>query len=66
MSSVHDIEAAIRRLPPERLAEFRAWFTEFDAELWDRQIETDVASGRLDKLAEEALADYREGRCKDL
>jgi len=48
------------------LAEFRAWFAEYDAELWDFQIERDVAAGRLDRLAEEALEDLREGRCKEL
>ncbi len=66
MSTVNEIEAAIRKLSPERLAELRKWFAEFDAELWDRQVERDVASGRLDKLANEALSDYREGRCTDL
>ena len=66
MSTVKEIEEAVRRLDPAELAAFRAWFAEFDAELWDRQIEVDVAEGRLDRLAEEALRDLREGRCTDL
>ena len=66
MSTVHDIEDAVRRLPPHDLAAFRAWFAEFDAEAWDRQLEADVAAGRLDALAEEALRDLREGRCTEL
>lgn len=66
VSNVNEIEAAIRKLPPESLAELRAWFAVFDAEVWDRQFESDVAAGRLDKLAEEALTDFREGRCKEL
>jgi hypothetical protein len=66
MSTVSEIEEAVRRLSEEDLAAFRAWFAEFDAALWDRQFEQDVAEGRLDKLAEEALADLREGRCTDL
>jgi len=36
-----------------------------DAEAWDRQIEDDVAAGRLDSLAEEALEDLKQGRCTD-
>ena len=32
---------------PEELAEFRAWFADFDGALWDRQIEEDVAAGML-------------------
>lgn len=66
MSTVQDIENAVRRLSPEDLAAFRSWFAEFDAQLWDRQFEEDVAAGRLDTLAEEALKDLREGRCTEL
>ena len=43
-----------------------AWFAEFDAAAWDRQFERDVAEGRLDALADEALRNAREGRCTDL
>ncbi|NES72956.1 MAG: hypothetical protein F6K24_51055 [Okeania sp. SIO2D1] len=63
---VEEIELAVSQLSPEELAVFRAWFAEFDAEAWDRQFETDVAAGKLDTLAEEALQDLREGRCTDL
>jgi hypothetical protein len=66
MSTVREIEDAVRRFASEDLAAFRAWFAEFDAEVWDRQLEADVAAGRLDALAEEALTDLREGRCSDL
>ena len=66
MSSVLEIETAVRHLSSHDLAEFRRWFAHFDAECWDRQIEGDVAAGRLDKLADEALADLAQGRCKDL
>lgn len=64
--STTEIEHAVQQLPPEELAKFRVWFAEFDAAQWDGQIENDVADGRLDALAEEALADLREERCKDL
>jgi hypothetical protein len=66
MSTVDDIEDAVRRLPPEELAAFRAWFAEFDAAAWDRQLSQDIAAGRLDSLGDEALADLRAGRCTDL
>jgi len=65
MSSIQEIEQAIRELSSEDLATFRAWFIEFDASFWDSQLENDVTVGRLDKLAEEALLDLREGRCTD-
>ncbi len=66
MSSVQDIEQAISRLRPEDLAEFRVWFAEFDAGVWDLQTEEDARAGRLDELANEALADLREGRGREL
>lgn len=40
---VINLEFAISLLSPEDLAAFRAWFTEFDAAAWDKQIEKDVA-----------------------
>ncbi|HED04531.1 MAG TPA: hypothetical protein ENI60_07180 [Candidatus Fraserbacteria bacterium] len=66
MSIVREIKDAVRQLEPEDLAAFRVWFAEFDASVWDRQLEEDVAAGRLDQLAEEALQDLREGCCTDL
>jgi hypothetical protein len=66
MSTIHEIEDAIRRLPDDELVAFRTWFAEFDSAAWDRQFERDVADGRLDALADEALRDAREGRCTDL
>jgi hypothetical protein len=66
MTTVGDIEAAVSKLSREDLSAFRMWFAGFDAEAWDRQLEQDVAAGRLDALAEEALRDLREGRCTDL
>jgi len=66
MSTIQEIETAVSNLSSEELSAFRAWFAEFDAEEWDRQFERDVAAGRLDALAEEALRDFRDGRCKNL
>ncbi|MEH2438912.1 hypothetical protein [Nostoc sp.] len=63
---VINVEFAVSLLLPEDLAAFRAWFAEFDAAAWDKQIEKDVAEGRLDALAQKALKHLREGRCTDL
>ena len=65
MSTVQELEAAVRQLSPEDRAAFRAWFAEFDAQEWDRQLEADVAAGRLDWLVDEALADRQAGRGTD-
>jgi len=65
MSTVQEIEEAIQQLsPPERTA-FRAWFAAFDSQEWDRQIENDVAAGKMDWLIAEARSDQQAGRCTD-
>jgi hypothetical protein len=66
MTNIETLEAAVSQLPPRDLAEFRRWFSEFDAAAWDRQIETDAASGKLDALAAEALSDYESGQAREL
>lgn len=66
MGNVKSIENAVESLPPMELAEFRRWFAEFDGTAWDSQIEQDAASGKLDRLAAEALADYRAGSAREL
>jgi len=66
VTTVETIERAIKQLPPEELAKFRRWFLEFDAAAWDAQIETDAAAGTFDLLAEEALAEYRAGKAREM
>lgn len=64
--STSEIEAAVAGLPAEELSRFREWFERFDADSWDKQLEVDVAAGRLDRLADEAIQDFRAGRCTEL
>ena len=59
MGNVKSIEKAVESLSPSELAEF-------DAAAWDKRIERDASSGRLDSLAAEALADYRSGAAREL
>ena len=66
MSKVENIEKEVQALTLAELTAFRRWFLDFDAQAWDRQIEEDVRKGKLDKLAEEALAAHRAGKSKEL
>ena len=66
MTTVAEITGAVRRLPKRELAKFRKWFAEFDAAAWDREFEEDVAAGRLEALAREALRDAGAGRTTEL
>mgnify|MGYP001225522746 CR=1 FL=1 len=58
MGKVEKLEQQIGALSPEELAQFRAWFLDFDWAAWDAQLESDVQAGRLDALAENALAEH--------
>jgi hypothetical protein len=66
MATVEEIEKAIENLSGRELARLRAWFEEFQAERFDDKIARDADAGMLDRLAEEAIADFREGRAREL
>jgi hypothetical protein len=66
MSTVGEIESALKALPVEKARAVASWLQDYlDAE-WDRQIEQDIAAGKLDRLAEQAQAHYGAGRTKPL
>ncbi len=62
MSKLEAIEKKVSGLSADELSEFRRWFAEFDAAVWDRQIERDVKAGKLDALADEAVRDHAAGK----
>ena len=64
--TLDQIEKAIADLSPDQLAQFRAWFMEFDAKVWDEQLAKHAAAGQLDRLATEALADHEAGKSTPL
>jgi hypothetical protein len=66
MTKIEKLERDIRGLSPQELAAFREWFAAFDSAAWDQQLEQDVKAGRLDALADAALADHRAGRSQKL
>jgi hypothetical protein len=61
MTALEQLERQILELSAAELAEFRAWYARFDADAWDRQIVADDAAGRLDALADDALAQHSAG-----
>lgn len=66
MTTLAEIEAAIKELPKTDVHQLSAWLQEYLADMWDQQMEADVASGKLDKLIAEAEADITANRVKDL
>ncbi len=55
MSRVDEIKAAIETLPDGDYAQLRQWFSQKDWQDWDRQIEADSETGKLDFLVKEAF-----------
>ena len=48
--TIQEMEVAIRNLSPKELDDLMAWFEEYYAQVWDKQIDDDANSGRLDNL----------------
>ncbi|MGA9421911.1 MAG: hypothetical protein WBW61_06075, partial [Rhodanobacteraceae bacterium] len=66
MGTVEQIELQLAKLSPQELARFCAWYSQFDADAWDQQLEQDAGSGKLDALAEAALQAHAAGTTKPL
>ena len=66
MWTVEQIEAAILQLPPDEFRHLQEWFFELDEQRWDEQLKQDVADGKLEALAQEAIADFEAGQYRQL
>jgi len=59
-----EIKTAIKALSEQEKCELNAWLQASPSDDWDRQMEADAASGKLDNLMREAEEDYRSGRTR--
>jgi hypothetical protein len=66
MTRVEHIEQQIQGLSPEAFTQLRNWLLEQEWEEWDREIERDSESGKLDRLMNQALADHRAGKSRPI
>ena len=66
MSEIEQLEKTVSNLSPKDLAQFRAWFLEFDERVWDQQIEADFKAGKLDPLIAEARAEFEQSKARPL
>ena len=64
--TITELEQAVTQLSEQELIRFRAWFDGYYAQMWDKQIEADAKSGRLDKLIPEVNEEYNAGLSKPL
>jgi hypothetical protein len=66
MSTLEEIERAVESLPPDKLAQFRTWFDQFEAALFDAKIARDAENGTLDRLVAESEQDFHEERYNEI
>lgn len=66
MTRVEQIEQAIDSLPTDEYRQFRAWFLERECTEWEKQIEADSNSGKLDFLIDEANNEKVQGKLRQL
>ena len=66
MTRIQEIESTILSLPKSEYEELRSWFLERDWDEWDREIEEDARTGKLDFLVREAADAKRKGRLREL
>lgn len=66
MSKLLEIEAAIQQLPGQEARQLAVWLQAYLDERWDRQLEADLAAGKLDRLIARAEADIAANRVRDL
>ena len=64
--SVEELESVVSRLSADELSRFSEWFEEFLADQWDRQIEQDVHSGRLEAAVTRSNQRFDAGQCTPL
>lgn len=66
MSTLKQIEEAILTLPPDEFQQLMQWVSDLDYQRWDEQLEKDIADGKLEDLAQEALAEFKAGHCRTI
>jgi hypothetical protein len=66
MSHLELAKNEIEQLTPSELTQLKEWFTEFANDAWDKQIEQDSLSGKLDGLIQEALEAKAAGKTRPL
>ena len=66
MTMLVKIEEDIKNLPDNEFSQLRQWFQDFESKRWDKQIENDINSGKLDDLAKNAINDFKNGKFKTI
>ncbi|WP_414512391.1 hypothetical protein [Nostoc sp. PCC 9305] len=66
MLTLEQIESAILQLSPDEYKKLIEWFADLDYQRWDKELEKDIADGKLEALAQEAIAEFKAGHCREI
>ena len=66
MTTIEQLQTKIEAPPEEDFVRLRRWFAEKDWELWDGQLQYDVAAGKLDFLRKEASETTAQRKLREL
>jgi hypothetical protein len=66
MSYVEELESKILELPKQDFALLRNWLFELDDSQWDKQIASDLKTGKLNQLINTAKAEMAAGTAAKL
>jgi hypothetical protein len=66
MLTLEQIESAILKLPSEEFKKLMQWLSDLDYQRWDEQLERDIADGKLEAFATEAIAEFESGHCREI
>lgn len=60
--NLKELKQAVEGLSSSDFKTFEAWFDKVRTEKWAEDIGADTKAGKLNKMAEQALADFRKGK----
>lgn len=66
MLTIKEIQLAIESLPHKEYMYLLNWIHERDWKKWDRQLEKDATSGKLNFLVKEAVEEKNKGKLTEL
>ena len=66
MKTLSDIEKAIKELPTEEARKLADWLDRYLDDAWDRQMQNDLKTGKLDNFIAKVESDIEASRVKNL
>jgi hypothetical protein len=61
--NLKELKHAVQHLSNEDFKTFEVWFDNVRTQKWAEDIEATTRGGKLNKMAEQALSDFRKGHC---